>query len=267
MIAYDVQFTEFTSEEDEFALLLAIDGADGKVVLATTEANERGESKILGGDAVLKEVGARPGNGVLLSDPGGVERRVPHTVDKLETLAVASAEVALGRQVSRDDFDARDDTAWIDYYGPPGTIESVSFSRVGPGQDAAGDVQGQVRGDRPVRAVAPGRPPHLDDRGRADGGGRDPGERDRHGAARAPAPVGAAAGSTSLLIVLLGHGRAGGEPAPLAAAARSRSRSGLAAVFIVAAQLAFNGGTIARRSSTRSARWCSPRSARSRCTT
>ena len=37
VIAYDVQFTERTAFEDEFALLLAIDGADGKVVLATTE--------------------------------------------------------------------------------------------------------------------------------------------------------------------------------------------------------------------------------------
>ncbi len=81
VIAYDVQFTERTSEEDEFALLDAIDKADGKVVLATTEVTERGQSKILGGDAVLEFVGARPGNGVLLPEPGGVERRVPHTVD------------------------------------------------------------------------------------------------------------------------------------------------------------------------------------------
>ena len=130
VIAYDVQFTERTAFEDEFALLEAIATADGKVVLATTEVNERGESRILGGDAVLKEVGARPGNGNLISDPGGVERRVPHTIDKLETLAVAAAEVATGRRVRSDDFDLEDGTAWIDYYGPPGTIETVSFSRV-----------------------------------------------------------------------------------------------------------------------------------------
>jgi adenylate cyclase len=128
VIAYDVQFTESTSFEDEFALLKAINRADGKVVLATTEVNDKGQSKILGGDAVLKEVGARPGNGVLLSDPGGVERRVPYEVDKLKTLAVASAEVATGRRVSDEDFDARDETAWIDYYGPPGTIKSIPFS-------------------------------------------------------------------------------------------------------------------------------------------
>ena len=69
-IVYDVQFTERTSFNDEFALLQAIDKAHGKVVLATTEVNRRGKTKILGGDAVLKEVGARPGNGVLLPGPG-----------------------------------------------------------------------------------------------------------------------------------------------------------------------------------------------------
>jgi adenylate cyclase len=128
VIAYDVQFTESTSFEDEFALLEAINRAKGKVVLATTEVNSKGKTKILGGDAVLKEVGARPGNGVLLSDPGGVERRVPFEVDKLKSLAVASAEVATGKKVSSEDFKARDDTAWIDYYGPPGTVKSVPFS-------------------------------------------------------------------------------------------------------------------------------------------
>jgi adenylate cyclase len=128
VIAYDVQFTEFTSESDEFALLEAIDRARGKVVLATTEVNKKGETKILGGDKVLDLVHARPGNGVLFSDPGGIERRVPYEVQGLKSLAVASAEVATGRKISGDDFDARDDTAWIDYYGPPGTIKSVSFS-------------------------------------------------------------------------------------------------------------------------------------------
>ena len=138
VIAIDVQFTESTSFEDEFALLKAIDGADGKVVLATTEVNTRGQTRILGGDAVLKEVGARPGSGVLLSDPGGVERRVPYSVDKLKSLAVVGSEVATGRRVSKDDFEARDDTAWIDYYGPPGTIKAIPFSKAVLGQTPPG---------------------------------------------------------------------------------------------------------------------------------
>ena len=107
-------------------------------MLATTEVNERGETKFLGGDAILEEIDARAGNGVLIPDPGGVERRVPHTVNKLKTLAVAAAEVASGRPVRTEDFDARDETAWIDYHGPPGTITAVSFSRVVRGKTPPG---------------------------------------------------------------------------------------------------------------------------------
>jgi adenylate cyclase len=243
VIAYDVQFTEFTSEEDEFALLLAIDGADGKVVLATTEPNERGESKILGGDAVLKEVGARPGNGVLLPDPGGVERRVPHTVDKLETLAVASAEVALGRQVSRDDFDVRDETAWIDYYGPPGTIPSISFSRVVEGKTKPGTFKDKL-------VVIGPSAPSLQDVHPTSTTGDD--------TLMAGAEIQASALDTvrrglplqsaprwldALLIVLLGM------VAPVASLRLSALRAMaialvLGVALLVAAQLAFNGGTI-----------------------
>ena len=243
VIAYDVQFTERTSEADEFALLDAIDKADGKVVLATTEVNERGQSKILGGDAVLEFVGARPGNGVLLPDPGGVERRVPHTVDKLETLAVASAEVALGRQVSRDDFDARRETAWIDYYGPPGTIESVSFSRVVEGKTKPGTFKDKL-------VVIGPSAPSLQDVHPTSTTGDD--------TLMAGAEIQASALDTvrrglplqsaprwldALLIVLLGM------VAPVASLRLSALRAMaialvLAVALLVAAQLAFNGGTI-----------------------
>ena len=47
-----------------------------------------------------------------------------------------------------------------------------------------------------------------------------------------------------LLIVLLGHGRAGGQPALLAAARPRDGARPSAAIFVVAVQLAFNGGTI-----------------------
>jgi adenylate cyclase len=243
VIAYDVQFTERTSEEDEFALLEAIDRAKGKVVLATTEVNKRGQSKILGGDAVLEFVGARPGSGVLKPDPGGVERRVPHSVDKLETLAVASAEVALGRQVSRDDFDARDDTAWIDYYGPPGTIRSISFSHVVEGKTKPGTFRDKL-------VVIGPSAPSLQDVHPTSTTGDDP--------LMAGAEIQASALDTvrrglplqsaprwldALLIVLLGM------VAPVASLRLSALRAmaialALAVALLIAAQLAFNGGTI-----------------------
>ena len=98
------------------------------MVLATTEVNEKGQSKLLGtGPGLFKDLGTRPGNGLLQPDPGGVDRRITYSVNGLETLAVATAEVADKRQVSRSMFDGK--PAWIDYYGPPGTIPAIPFSR------------------------------------------------------------------------------------------------------------------------------------------
>jgi adenylate cyclase len=243
VITYDVQFTERTAFEDEFALITAIDGADGKVVLATTEVNRRGETKILGGDAILKEIDARAGNGVLIPDPGGVERRVPYSVDKLKTLAVVSAEVATGRRVDPDDFDARDDTAWIDYNGPPGTVKAVPFSHVvqgrtprgmfkdklvviGPSAPSLQDVHPtSTTGDDELMAGAEIQANALDTVLRA--------------LPLQPAPR----GLDVLLIVLLGM------VAPVASLRLSPLRAlavalGLAAIFVVAVQLAFNNGMI-----------------------
>ena len=242
-IVYDVQFTERTAFEDEFALLTAISKADGKVVLATTEVNRRGQTKILGGDAILKEVDARPGNGVLLPDPGGVERRVPYSVDRLKTLAVAGTEVATGRPVSSDDFDARDDTAWIDYYGPPGTIKSVSFSHVVQGKTPPGTFKDKVV------VIGPSAPSLQDVHPTSTTGGDE---------LMAGAEIQASALDTVrrglplqsaprwldvALIALLGM------VAPLGSMRLSPLRAiaialGVAAVFVVAVQLAFNGGTI-----------------------
>jgi len=243
VIAYDVQFTERTAFEDEFALIDAIDKADGTVVLATTEVNRRGETKILGGDAILKEIDARPGNGVLLPDPGGVERRVPYRVDKLKTLAVVSAEVATGRPADLDDFDARNDTAWIDYNGPPGTIKAVPFSHVVQGRTPRGMFKDKL-------VVIGPSAPSLQDVHPTSTTGDDELMAGAEIQANAldtvlrrlplqPAPR----GLDVLLIVLLGM------VAPVASLRMSPLRAlalalGLAAIFVVAVQLAFNRGMI-----------------------
>ena len=82
------------------------------------------------GNALLSEVGSRPGNGLLPTDPGGYLRRVSFSVGGLKTLAVASAEVADGHRVRRARVRRRPRVR-IDYYGPEGTAStSVSFSTV-----------------------------------------------------------------------------------------------------------------------------------------
>ncbi len=126
-IAYDVQFTEPTSESEDNALIDAV-ARTPRVVLATTEVDEQGRSNVFGGEDVLRDIGARSGNALLPNDPGGVLRRVPYSVQGLKSFAVVAAESTSGRRVSPAALDG--DTAWIDYAGGPGTVETVSFSRV-----------------------------------------------------------------------------------------------------------------------------------------
>ena len=130
VIAYDVQFTEPSNPADDEALAVAVERARGKMVLATTEVNAKGESNILGGDAVLRQLGARPGDTNNPADPGDVWRRFPYNLDGLEGFSVVAAELASGERVDAGDFPYEDGTAWIDYHGPQGAIPTIAFSRV-----------------------------------------------------------------------------------------------------------------------------------------
>jgi adenylate cyclase len=127
-IAFDIQITEPTEVEEDNALIESVERANGKVVLAATEVDAQGRTRVFGGDSVLREIGARAGNGLLPSDTGGVIRRIPFALEKLEMLAVGAVEVATGRQLEASEFPA--DGAWIDFAGPPGTVRTVSYSQV-----------------------------------------------------------------------------------------------------------------------------------------
>ena len=188
-----MQFTERSGDDaaDE-ALIAAVGRGGGRVVLATSEVNEFGETKLLGGERTLRQTGARGANGLLRPDPDGISRRVDHAIDGLETLAVATVESATGRQVPAGRIPRAG--AWIDYRGPPGTIETVSFSDV-----LRGRVANDALADRivVVGALAPqpaGRPSHLGQRGATDVGGGDPRQRGRHGSPGRSAVLGARAG-------------------------------------------------------------------------
>ena len=135
-IAYDVQFTEPTVPREDNALVAAVERAHN-VVLSTTEVNERGESKIFGGEEVVRQIGARAANTTVQVDPGGVLRRFPVAFDGLVSFPVALAEAATGKEVDRGDAGGL--YPWIDYRGPPGTFPSYSFSKVLRGEvpDAA----------------------------------------------------------------------------------------------------------------------------------
>src|SRR4051794_24848503 len=83
VIAYDVEFSRPTSARDDNALVDAIARAH-PVVLAATQVNARGETNVLGGGSLLRQVGARPGSVSFHLDPGAVFRRLPYAIDGLE---------------------------------------------------------------------------------------------------------------------------------------------------------------------------------------
>ncbi len=126
-IAYDVQFTEPTTQREDLALYEAIDRSRVPVVLATTEVDAAGETNVLGGKRTLNRIRAVAAAANLPSDPGGVIRRYPYSLLGLRSFAVATVEAGR-RPVAAPEFDHGG--ALIDFGGPPGTIRTVSFSDV-----------------------------------------------------------------------------------------------------------------------------------------
>jgi adenylate cyclase len=141
VIAYDIQFTEQTDPANDNALVEAVAKA-GNVVLATTEVDALGRTNVFGGDDVVKEVGARVGNGNFPLDPGGVIRRVAYSIDKLKSFSLVTAERATGKTITPSDFPGR--SAWIDYAGPAQTIRPFSFSDVYYGRVPAGAFRDKI---------------------------------------------------------------------------------------------------------------------------
>src|SRR5262245_33229103 len=99
VIAYDIQFTEPTTIAQDNALIRAVERARGRVVLATTEVNEFGESAVFDNEENVRAVGARVGNALLPADEDGVTRRVPHSLSGMTGFAVAAVETAERRPV------------------------------------------------------------------------------------------------------------------------------------------------------------------------
>jgi adenylate cyclase len=143
VIAFDVSFTEPSANPEEDNALIRSVGRAGNVVLATTEVDDRGRTRIFGGDQVLRQIHARPGNTTLPVDSGGVYRRFDFKHQDLKSFSVVAAERATGKAGSASDFTDRG-TAWIDYRGPPDTIRSIPFSRALRGQAPPGFFRGKI---------------------------------------------------------------------------------------------------------------------------
>src|SRR6478735_9737888 len=138
-IAIDLQYTEPTDDDDDNALIDAIDRAD-HVVLATTTVDDQGATNVLGGDDIVSDIGARVGSALMPLDADGAIRRVADQVEGLESFAVVTAEVATNRQVAP--FDER--RSWVRYAGPPGTVRAYSYAAVLRGRVAPAALKGKI---------------------------------------------------------------------------------------------------------------------------
>ena len=131
-VAFDIQFSELGTTREDNALGFALLRARGKTVLVTTEVDEKGRPNLIFNEAALEQLGARAGSANFETDPDGIIRRFPYSVEGLKSFGVVAAEVASGRTIPREAMGA--DVQWIDYAGRPGTITSYSYSRVLNGQ-------------------------------------------------------------------------------------------------------------------------------------
>ncbi len=162
-IAFDVQFSEPSAcptvgnkppaapgkcpqaQADELALLTALNNADGKVVMAATGTQKKGQFEFLGssqGNALLAAVNSHGGSALVPYDAGGVIRRLQYAPDGLPTLSVVTSAIASGHRISPKAFDGT--TVWIDYAGPHGTFPSTSFSKVYLGQEPPGFFKNKI---------------------------------------------------------------------------------------------------------------------------
>ena len=138
-VVYDVQFTEPTENKEDLALFDAVSRKPG-TVLAATEVDENGDTKVLGGSENTDAAKALVGMANLPTDTGGVIRKYYEQVGGVPSLAVQAARSATGKVPTR----FHDGEAWIDYQGVPESFPTLSFIDVEKGRFDPADVRGKI---------------------------------------------------------------------------------------------------------------------------
>ena len=138
-VVYDVQFTEPTENKEDLALFDAVSRKPG-TVLAATEVDEGGDTKVLGGSENTDAAKALVGMANLPTDTGGVIRKYYEQVGGLPSLAVQAVKSATGKVPTR----FHDGEAWIDYQGVPESFPTLSFIDVEKGRFDPADVRGKI---------------------------------------------------------------------------------------------------------------------------
>ena len=144
VIAFDVAFDHPTDPADDDALITAV-GHAHDMVLATTAAGSDGNTDVLGGDSVLGPAGAVAADSVVQGDRAGVVRDMQYEFQNdFPTFAVAVASKYAGRAVSASIFGGKYSRVPIDYAGPPGTVPGISFYKVYDGHFNPALVRGKI---------------------------------------------------------------------------------------------------------------------------
>jgi adenylate cyclase len=256
IIAVDIAFSQSSDQRprpcgfvgapfppDDCALLKA-SAAAGNLVYSAVDVGKKQSIPFVGQTAVpadLKQLGSRAGYTGIVDDVDGSARRYLYEFNGLKSFAVTVVERETGKPVPKSLFAEDGSTAWIDFAGGPRTIPTVPYWKVYEGKTPPGFFRGKT-------VVVGATDPVLKDAVHTSTSGDTvmPGpELQAHAIAtvRAGVPLrGASDGLNVLLVVLLGL------VTPLASL-RLRLWGLLvalvaAAVFLVVAQLAFNGGTI-----------------------
>ncbi len=128
VIAMDMEFTQQTDPADDNALIEAVGRAHRKVILATVNVTSAGGTVILGGEPLLRELGARPAEVRLTLDPDGTVRRFEREYNHLGSFPVVATEVMTGRKIPASTFE--NNSLPIGFVGPPETFRSISYTKV-----------------------------------------------------------------------------------------------------------------------------------------
>lgn len=143
-VAFDVVFSQPSQlgQKDDLALLNALGGANGRVVLSFQETNTHGDVLLFGlgqTQAALRQAGVQPGSTLFPFDPGNYIRRMSYSINQLKTFPIVTAQLATGKPVR-----AFSGSKWIDYLGPAGTFHTVSYGDVYAGKIPPSSFRGKI---------------------------------------------------------------------------------------------------------------------------
>jgi adenylate cyclase len=143
-IVYDFQFTERSEDPslraDDLDLSRAVDEAR-PVVLVTTEVFKGGRTRVLGGGGVPEGLGAVVANANFVASSDGVWRRLHLVLQQLPTVAAATRSVLERTALPRREPDGE---RWINFAGPAGTVDELSFSDVLLGRTPREELAGKI---------------------------------------------------------------------------------------------------------------------------